>query len=85
MAGVLPSERPVLTHCQVLSSSLIDRMASGGVVANVQPSFVPTDMRWVQQRLTPVQQRYSYAWKVQDSLELFLIVISRKIDGNVRM
>ena len=63
-AGVLACERPVLTHCQVLSNSLINRMALGGVIANVQPSFVPTDMRWVQQRLTREQQQYSYAWKV---------------------
>ena len=68
-ADVLPSERPVLTHCQVLSSNLIDRMASRGVVANIQPSFVPTDMRWVQQRLTPAQQQYSYAWKVLNLFE----------------
>ena len=64
-AGVLPSERPVLTHCQVLGDDLIHRMSLGGVIANVQPSFVPTDMRWVQKRLTPSQQKYSYAWKVK--------------------
>lgn len=64
-AGVPPCERPVLTHCQVLGKDLIDRMHSGGVVANIQPSFVPTDMKWVQQRLTPSQQEYSYAWKVR--------------------
>ena len=59
-----PSERPVITHCQVLGDDLIDRMVSGGVIANVQPSFVPTDMKWVQQRLSIAQQQYSYAWKV---------------------
>jgi hypothetical protein len=64
-AGVLACERPVLTHCQVLDSELIERMATGGVIANVQPSFIPTDMRWVQQRLSPVQLQYSYAWKVR--------------------
>ena len=64
-AGVLPSERPVLTHCQVLGDDLIHRMKIGGVIANVQPSFVPTDMRWVQERLSVCQQQYSYAWKVR--------------------
>lgn len=35
-----------------------------GVIANVQPSFVPTDMRWVLERVTrPSQLQYSYAWK----------------------
>ena len=64
-SGVHPSERPVITHCQVLGDDLIDRMVSGGVIANVQPSFVPTDMKWVQQRLSIAQQQYSYAWKVR--------------------
>lgn len=34
--------RPILTHCQVLGADLIERMAAKGVVANVQPPFVPT-------------------------------------------
>jgi predicted amidohydrolase YtcJ len=34
-----------MTHCQVLSPSIIARMKAIGAVANVQPSFVPTDMR----------------------------------------
>lgn len=34
-----------------------------GIIANVQPSFVPTDMRWVQDRLDPRHMPYAYAWK----------------------
>lgn len=43
-ADAAPSRhwRPILTHCQVLGADLIARMAEKGVVANVQPSFVPT-------------------------------------------
>lgn len=60
----MPShERPILTHCQVLGPDLIDRMRDMGVVANIQPSFVPTDMRWVQDRLSPRHQQYAYAWR----------------------
>lgn len=33
--------RPVLTHCQVLGEDLIIRMKRLGVIANIQPSFVP--------------------------------------------
>jgi predicted amidohydrolase YtcJ len=36
--------RPILTHCQVLGADLIEKMAKLGVVANIQPSFVPTGM-----------------------------------------
>ena len=50
------SERPVLTHCQVLGDDLIEKMAAAGVVANVQPPLTPTDMRWVQQRISPAVQ-----------------------------
>lgn len=46
--GVTPEERPIMTHCQVLSPSIIARMKAIGAVANVQPSFVPTDMRQVE-------------------------------------
>ena len=55
--------RPVLTHCQVLGDDLIARMATLGVVANIQPSFVPTDARFVSQRLAASVHRTSYAWR----------------------
>jgi len=58
-----PLQRPILTHCQVLSPDIITHMALLGVVANVQPSFVPTDMRWLAQRLQPHQLESAYAWK----------------------
>ena len=61
-AGVEPKDRPVLTHCQVLGADLIVKMARLGVVANVQPSFVPTDMRWVNARLAQPHLLYAYAW-----------------------
>ncbi|GMH76695.1 hypothetical protein TL16_g07166 [Triparma laevis f. inornata] len=60
---ISPQSRPVLTHCQVLRRDLIDKMKELNVVANVQPSFVPTDMAWVQKRLSESKQEYSYIWK----------------------
>lgn len=44
--GCTPEDRPVMTHCQVLNPSIIQRMKQIGAIANVQPSFVPTDMRY---------------------------------------
>jgi hypothetical protein len=55
--------QPVLTHCQVLGSDLVDFMARNKVVANVQPSFVPTDMMWVSARLSEKHIEYAYCWK----------------------
>jgi len=59
-AEITAIERPVLTHCQVLGRDLIEKMRDLGVIANVQPSFVPTDMRWVQERLSSQKQLYAY-------------------------
>ena len=57
----VPSEvRPVITHCQVMGEDLMVRMAKQGVVANIQPSFVGTDCKWVQERLLCEVQKVSY-------------------------
>jgi len=61
--GVTALERPVITHCQVLGADLILRMAKLGCVANIQASFVPTDMEWARLRLASSHLQYSYAWK----------------------
>ena len=61
--GVRPEERPLLTHAQVLNENLMTRLKSLNVIANIQPSFVPTDMEWVQARLSDNQQTHAYAWK----------------------
>lgn len=62
-AKVGAEDRPVLTHCQVLGPDLIQRMAAGGVIANIQPSFVLTDAAWCSKRLEPAVQEFAYAWK----------------------
>jgi predicted amidohydrolase YtcJ len=36
------SNRPILTHCQVLSPQAIELMKKYNIIADVQPSFVPT-------------------------------------------
>ena len=38
-------------------------MAARGAVANVQPSFVPTDARFVVERLPPAAHPVSYCWR----------------------
>eukprot|EP00438_Fugacium_kawagutii_P014820 Skav234794 [mRNA] locus=scaffold69:152448:159177:+ [translate_table: standard] len=48
----MPStERPVLTHCQFLNKSLVERMSKGGIIANVQPQFVPSDLPIIKSRV----------------------------------
>lgn len=62
-AKIDPSDRPIITHCQVLGADLFEKMKRLGCIANVQPSFTITDMKWVRDRLPPQQLQYSYAWK----------------------
>eukprot|EP00595_Chromulina_sp_UTEXLB2642_P002474 CAMPEP_0196764132 /NCGR_PEP_ID=MMETSP1095-20130614/5411_1 /TAXON_ID=96789 ORGANISM="Chromulina nebulosa, Strain UTEXLB2642" /NCGR_SAMPLE_ID=MMETSP1095 /ASSEMBLY_ACC=CAM_ASM_000446 /LENGTH=236 /DNA_ID=CAMNT_0042118839 /DNA_START=51 /DNA_END=758 /DNA_ORIENTATION=- len=70
--NISPTKRPILTHCQVLGGDLIERMRERGIIANIQPSFVPTDMKWVQQRLTSQHQLYSYAWKTLLNYKVYI-------------
>ena len=56
------SLRHRLVHTQILSPSLITEMRRVGVVADVQPKFLTTDMRWAQQRVGPERMRWSYSW-----------------------
>lgn len=46
-----------------MGSDLIDKMVENGIVANIQPSFVGTDAKWVQDRLEKKVQATSYVWK----------------------
>lgn len=60
---VAPEKRPILTHCQILRPDLIKRMKSRGVIANIQPQFVPTDSE-VAEKLIPAHLlQCSYPWK----------------------
>jgi len=56
---------PILIHCQLLSQASIERMAALGIHASVQPAFVPTDCRWLDNYLTKEYQEKTqmYPWK----------------------
>ncbi|KAL1523797.1 hypothetical protein AB1Y20_018720 [Prymnesium parvum] len=55
--------RPLLTHCQLLGADLLGRMAARGVIANVQPSFVPSDARLVRRLLPRRLHAAAYCWR----------------------
>lgn len=59
------TDRPILTHAQILGEDLVERMAQLGIIANIQPPFIITDGVWVDKRLGKDSERvkYSYAWK----------------------
>jgi len=58
-------ERPRhrVVHAQILSPGLVSEIKRNGVVADVQPKFLTTDMRWAQERVGLRRMRSSYAWR----------------------
>jgi predicted amidohydrolase YtcJ len=56
------SLRHRIVHAQISSPHLISEMKRVGVVADVQPKFVTTDVRWADERVGH-RMRCSYAWR----------------------
>ncbi len=52
-----------IIHCQIMRPELFKRFRELGVVADIQPKFITTDMRWTERRIGPERMRSSYAWK----------------------
>lgn len=52
-----------IVHCQVLRPDLIDQFAREGIVADIQPKFITSDMHWAGRRLGSDRLRWSYAWR----------------------
>ncbi len=58
------TDRPILTHAQILGKDLVERISRLGIIANIQPPFIITDGVWVDDRIGLSDRReYSYAWK----------------------
>lgn len=58
-----PSHRHRIIHCQVMRPDQFRWFAALGLVADIQPKFVTTDMRWAEKRLGPERTKTAYAWK----------------------
>ena len=52
-----------LVHVQILTPLLITEMRRVGIVADVQPKFLSTDMRWAVERVGNARMRSSYSWR----------------------
>ena len=58
-----PWRRHRIVHAQVVSPELVREMRRTGVIADIQPRFVNTDMKWAEARLGKARARYAYAWR----------------------
>jgi hypothetical protein len=50
-------------HAQHLNPALIQRFASSGVIASMQPYHLVDDGRWAERRIGPARARYAYAFR----------------------
>jgi predicted amidohydrolase YtcJ len=55
--------RPRIEHAQVVSAADINRFASIGVIASMQPSHAVEDMAWAADRIGSTRLAGAYAWR----------------------
>ncbi len=60
--GAMMAAAPRIEHASVLSPELISRLAEGGVVACIQPSFALTDAAQLTPALGPDRAEQAYPW-----------------------
>ncbi len=63
VAAGAPPDRLRLEHASVLTPRLIERLAELAVIASVQPAFVRSDARWLDDRLGPERARWAYPFR----------------------
>jgi len=52
-----------MIHAQILAEDLMERMATLGIVGDIQPVFIKSDGYWFGERVGEERARTSYAWK----------------------
>ena len=60
--------RPRIIHAQITRYDQLERLAKLGIVCDIQPIFVPTDLHFVEARVGLDTSQYSYAWKTMAEL-----------------
>ncbi|NLJ67942.1 MAG: amidohydrolase [Firmicutes bacterium] len=60
--------RPRVIHCQIAGRQQLERMAALGIVADIQPIFVPTDLHFAEERIGKRSAFSIYAWKTMQQL-----------------
>ena len=62
-AGVRPEHRFRIEHLQVVAPEDFAPLASGGIIASMQPTHATSDMPWAERRLGPERVEGAYAWR----------------------
>lgn len=64
--------RPVLTHAQLITPLSLQYMKQSKTIANIQPSFVSSDCKWIESRIGAERISFAYAWKTMDDFGILL-------------
>ncbi|MGE5483538.1 MAG: amidohydrolase [Ignavibacteriales bacterium] len=56
----LGARRPRIAHCGLVDEGILRRMVSLGVVADLQPVFIPCEYGWMPGRVGPARDRMTY-------------------------
>ncbi len=62
-ARITPEGRHRNEHAQILALDDIDRFATLGIIASMQPTHATSDMYWAEDRLGPHRIKGAYAWR----------------------
>ena len=62
--------RPRIIHAQITRYDQLERMAKLGIICDIQPIFVPTDLHFVEARVGMESVKYAYAWKTMEKLDI---------------
>lgn len=58
-----PDARPRIIHAQITTPEILQRCLDLGVVCDIQPGFLGTDMHIVEQRIGKERMQTTYAWR----------------------
>lgn len=61
--GQIPERGLRLVHCQITDEEILQEMAQLGIIADIQPGFLTTDLKIIESRVGAERGRTSYAWK----------------------
>jgi len=50
-------------HAQMANEDMIDRMSKLPIIVDIQPSFLVTDLHWIEERVGAERAKWSYMWK----------------------
>ncbi len=60
--------RPRIIHAQITNWHILEQMQEQGVICDIQPIFVPTDMKILEARLGKARAMQSYVWKTMRTM-----------------